>query len=101
MKSTNCFPRTLIARLVAGAFSNASHSARTILPALLSLTLLSSATVLAQNIWTGAAGTMNWTTSGNWSLGAIPNSGDTVLFDNVVPGVAAAVIDNIVDDNFT
>src|SRR5437867_8311841 len=55
----------------------------------------------AQNTWNGSAGTTNWSTGGNWSFSTPPGSGDDVLFDNVVPGAAAAVVDNIVDADFT
>lgn len=57
--------------------------------------------VLAQDIWNGSAGTTNWSTPGNWSFGYAPLTTDPVLFDNFVPGVANAVVDNIVDADFT
>ena len=36
----------------------------------------------ADNIWTGAIDA-NWSTLGNWSLGAVPGSGDVVRFDQL------------------
>src|SRR5690242_6585147 len=64
------------------------------------LALAAASPVLAQNTWTGAAGTTNWSDPGNWSFGIVPNAGD-VLFDNTPPAAAAGVIDNIVDLDFT
>src|SRR5512139_4268076 len=57
----------------------------------------------AQNAWTGLGGTTNWTTPGNWIYGSIPDSYQTVQFDNdpTHPVVAAGVVDNIVDAPFT
>src|SRR5256885_12199890 len=57
--------------------------------------------VSAQNIWTGGAGTTNWSTPGNWSFGATPSTGDDVLFDNVILGAGSNIVDNIVDSSFT
>src|SRR5712671_6385241 len=69
--------------------------------AALSFTLLQALPLLAQDIWTGGAGTTNWTDAGNWSLGAIPTASDAVLFDFFNPAAPAGVVDNIVDNNFT
>src|SRR3954462_8104042 len=70
------------------------------LTATILLTLFAASVALAQNTWTGAAGTTNWTDPGNWSLGVVPTGGD-VLFDNTPPAAAAAIIDNIVGVDFT
>jgi fibronectin-binding autotransporter adhesin len=64
------------------------------------LNLLVEGAALAQNTWTGAAGTTNWTDPGNWSFGVTPTGGD-VLFDNTPPAAAAGIIDNIVGVDFT
>ena len=69
--------------------------------AALAFTLLQTVPLPAQDIWTGGAGTTNWTDVGNWSFGAIPTASDAVLFDFFNPAVPAGVVDNIVDNNFT
>lgn len=69
--------------------------------ALLLCGLVSASSAFGQNIWTGGVGDTNWSSLGNWSGGAIPTAGDTVLFDNVFLGFPAATVDNIVDTAFT
>ena len=65
--------------------------------------LLLPATVPAQNAWTGFGATDNWSDTGNWQFGVVPDSTMSVLFDlgSIWPGVASGVVDNIVDQNFT
>src|SRR5207244_12306541 len=70
-------------------------------PIVLALALAQATPLLAQDIWNNAAGTTNWTNPGNWSFNAIPTSGDTVLFDMFSLAAPAALLDNIVHDNFT
>ncbi|HSU56791.1 MAG TPA: autotransporter-associated beta strand repeat-containing protein, partial [Candidatus Dormibacteraeota bacterium] len=63
--------------------------------------LLHVAPLPAQDIWNGSAATTNWSSAGNWSFGVIPGTADTVEFDNIIPGAASGVVDNIVDTGFT
>ncbi|HWH69249.1 MAG TPA: hypothetical protein VNT26_07675, partial [Candidatus Sulfotelmatobacter sp.] len=63
--------------------------------------LVQTAPLLAQNTWNNSGGTTNWSNPANWSFWAVPTAADTVWFDNVTPGVANGVVDNIVDAPFT
>lgn len=76
---------------------------RTVPGAFLAALLLAlPATAPAQlNTWTGDGTTDNWSDTANWIYGMTPQTYDVVLFDNAEPGVANAVIDNIVDASFT
>ena len=71
--------------------------------ALITALLFLPATVSAQNAWTGFGLTDNWSDTGNWQFGVVPDSTMSVLFDygSIWPGVANGVVDNIVDQDFT
>lgn len=43
--------------------------------------------------WTGAAGTGNWSTPGNWSTGSVPTAADDVVFP--APSGSAVLVDDI------
>jgi hypothetical protein len=43
------------------------------------------------NNWTGAAGDNQWTTSGNWSTGAVPGSTDQVCIGSAFTGVTVTI----------
>jgi fibronectin-binding autotransporter adhesin len=95
MKKNSLSPHVQLAR---AGYSSLMRSA---FSSILILCLAAAAPALGQNVWTGIAGDTNWSTAGNWSFNAIPTSSDTVAFDNVVAGTTSALVDNIVDTDFT
>ena len=78
--------------------SNLLHlrTAMLMIAAVLAAGLCSAAT----NNWTGTAGDMKWSTSGNWSATAAPTNTDDVVFNVDGAGSTAGVVDNIVDGSF-
>ena len=41
--------------------------------------------------WVGAGGDNNWSTTANWSTGAVPTASDDVVFDGLAHGAGGAV----------
>ena len=100
MNSASPAPGVAFAHLKSPVRSCLARIPRPIALIVLACVVLACGSAQAQNIWYGSAGTTNWSTPGNWSLNVAPVIGDTVVFDNTSPA-PSAVVDNIVDGNFT
>ena len=65
---------------------------KTLIAGAMLLLAVGQAGAITTNYWTGAAGDNLWTSAGNWSLGALPDSSQAVAIEN--SGTNSVILDS-------